>query len=124
MTEEEFYAELEALAHIGWRAELRRPGLRGFYIGSCKFQDPDNLIRLTRPSYLVGGSEEENFCPITAVCAAIRGRFFVFNEYMYASRILGLSDSFAGDVADAADCKPGYNTGIRSRLLQALDLSD
>lgn len=111
MTEEDFFAELAKLPRKGWTTTFYQ--VHGTQVRVIKLQAP--------PWVWVG--DEDDFCPLTAVCLAVRGRFFLPRDYPEAASLLELDPGLEEIVIRAADDSPRHDPATRVRLLRALGLA-
>lgn len=118
MTEEEFYSGLRILPDQWW--EIRLYQIHPTHVWVIKLGAP--------PSAWPKGGEcsrqEDDFCPVTALCLAVNGLHLLPSQYLEAGEALGLKPEFVEKIIRAADHSPNHDARVRRRLLQALGIAE
>jgi hypothetical protein len=67
-------------------------------------------------------SNSGRFCPITAVCNTVCGKFFSLHDFDLAGQVIGLNNVQCQEIINATDnnCESETEINIRKRLLSIL----
>jgi hypothetical protein len=118
MTEEEFYSRLQTLPDQWW--EVRLYQIHPTHVWVIKLGAP----RSAWPREGEWPQQDEDFCPVTALCLAVHGVHFLPSQYLEAGEALGVDLDLVEKIVRAADHSPHHDVQVRRRLLTALGLSE